>query len=203
MGQLAWVLSTELSGDCGSVFHRCCDHENRANKTENVAGSPGSRRPTCGDVVPERLETAAAGAVRHRQEDVAAVSEFKSRGGKPRTTCDQCEADCAASPTECVTVRLPKHWLYYETICIRCVTELGYTGCAYRQTPTGDLACEYVLGRAIPPANWNGRSVGAHELLRVLSSPGYAVPSAPIEIERLDLRWALEEFDWTDAGEAA
>ena len=112
---------------------------------------------------------------------------------KPRTTCDQCGRDYAEDPESCVTILLQSDEHYNETVCVRCVGGLGYTGCIYRRgEPT-----EYILGRAAPPAEWSATRVEAEELLCALSSIGYMKPPRPSEtMDRISIAEALDGLEW-------
>jgi hypothetical protein len=104
-------------------------------------------------------------------------------------------------------VRLPAHYLYSETICLKCVANLGYTGCAFLTLQSGEQQpMEFILGTARPPKGWSGRRSTPEEILRALSSPGYTVPDPPKDVERIDIAATLAQFEWVEvreAGEAA
>ena len=60
----------------------------------------------------------------------------------PRTTCDGCRLDYARDPNLVGTVLIPSHPLYWRTICLACIGELGIIG---RPDP---------LGTQTPPPSW-------------------------------------------------
>lgn len=98
-----------------------------------------------------------------------------------------------------MTVTIPWHRLYWQTVCIECLAALGITGCMYRD---GE-AVERVWGTASPPRGWKGRRPTPEELLRSVSSAGYVIARRPREPKRIDVRTVLADL-WRDgAGEAA
>jgi hypothetical protein len=103
----------------------------------------------------------------------------------PRTTCDQCKHAYADAPAHCVTV-LVDHPLAGETICLRCATTIGITGCTYLHWSGKSWPIPYVLGTAPLPAGWPDAKPTAEEILRALSSSGYQrapVPEPPTRLE--------------------
>jgi hypothetical protein len=122
-----------------------------------------------------------------------ALPDWKIGRTLPRTTCDQCGGDYAATPERCKTVRRRTDPLYSQTVCLACVKGRGYTGFAWRQTPNGEEPAAWVLGRAVPPKGWQGQRTTPEEALQILADPGYAIPEPPKELERLKIQWAFED----------
>ena len=93
----------------------------------------------------------------------------------------------------CVTVMLPSHWHYMDTVCINCVGKLGITGCVYRNgEPT-----EFIFGMDPAPRGWSGRRLTPEELLHAVFNVGYQRPTPPKKFERLNIKEVLAEL-WVD-----
>ncbi len=111
----------------------------------------------------------------------------------PPTTCDQCECDYAADAEQCVRV-LVDHPLEGETICFRCASKIGITGCRFLHWGAKTWEIPYVLGTAPPPDGWPHPKPTPEEILRALSSSGYLRQPVPDSPARLDFA-----LDFTDS----